>query len=205
LAPQLLALPPKKTSEILVALIQRDSERLSVAEIVYTLGPQAFALLVFVLGLPNCLPMPPPIPFLCGLLLAVVAIQMMIGLEVPWLPGRLLRRSVLRADVKRAVDKALPRLRTLERLSRARLTLFGSSIGMRIIGAIVFVIALGLLVAAPLIGQIPLGLAACLVGLGLVERDGAIVLGGVLLGIIGIGLSLGFVAAIVGGVLALFF
>jgi hypothetical protein len=205
LAPQLLALPPKKTSEILVALVQRDSERLSVGEIVYTLGPQAFALLVFVLGLPNCLPMPPPIPFLCGLLLAVVAIQMMIGLEVPWLPGRLLRRSVLRADVKRAVEQALPRLRSLERLSRARLTLFGSSIGMRIIGAIVFVIALGLLVAAPLIGQIPLGLAACLVGLGLVERDGAIVLGGVLLGIIGIGLSLGFVAAIVGGILALFF
>ena len=205
MAPQLLALPPKKTSEILVALVQRDSERLSVGEIVYTLGPQAFALLVFVLGLPNCLPMPPPIPFLCGLLLAVVAIQMMIGLEVPWLPGRLLRRSVLRADVKRAVEQALPRLRSLERLSRARLTLFGSSIGMRIIGAIVFVIALGLLVAAPLIGQIPLGLAACLVGLGLVERDGAIVLGGVLLGIIGIGLSLGFVAAIVGGILALFF
>jgi hypothetical protein len=205
LAPQLLALAPRKTSEILVALVQRDSERLSVGEIVYTLGPQAFALLVFVLGLPNCLPMPPPIPFLCGLLLAVVAIQMMIGLQVPWLPGRLLRRSVLRADVKRAVDQALPRLRSLERLSRARLTLFGSSIGMRIIGAIVFVIALGLLVAAPLIGQIPLGLAACLVGLGLVERDGAIVLGGVLLGIIGIGLSLGFVAAIVGGILALFF
>ena len=205
MAPQLLALPPKKTSEILVALVQRDSERLSVGEIVYTLGPQAFALLVFVLGLPNCLPMPPPIPFLCGLLLAVVAIQMIIGLEVPWLPGRLLRRSVLRADVKRAVEQALPRLRSLERLSRARLTLFGSSIGMRIIGAIVFVIALGLLVAAPLIGQIPLGLAACLVGLGLVERDGAIVLGGVLLGVIGIGLSLGFVAAIVGGILALFF
>lgn len=205
MAPQLLALPPKKTSEILVALVQRDSERLSIGEIVYTLGPQAFALLVFVLGLPNCLPMPPPIPFLCGLLLAVVAIQMIIGLQVPWLPGRLLRRSVLRADVKRAVEQALPRLRMLERLSRARLTLFGSSIGMRIIGAIVFVIALGLLVAAPFIGQIPLGLAACLVGLGLVERDGAIVLGGVLLGVIGIGLSLGFVAAIVGGILALFF
>jgi hypothetical protein len=205
LAPHLLALPPKKTSEILVALVQRDSERLSIGEIVYTLGPQAFALLVFVLGLPNCLPMPPPIPFLCGLLLAVVAIQMIIGLPVPWLPGRLLRRSVLRADVARAVERALPRLRKLERLSRARLTLFGSSIGMRVTGAIVFVIALGLLVAAPFIGQIPLGLAACLVGLGLVERDGAIVIGGVVVGIIGIGLSLGFVAAIVGGILALFF
>ena len=201
----MLALPAKKTSEILVALAQRGSERLSIGEIVYALGPQAFALLVFVLGLPNCLPMPPPIPFLCGLLLAVVAIQMIIGLPVPWLPGQLLRRSVPRADVKKAIERALPRLRMSSGVSRARLTLFGSSIGMRIIGAIVFVIALGLLVAAPLIGQIPLGLAACLVGLGLVERDGAIVLGGVLLGIIGIGLSLGFLAAIVGGILALFF
>jgi hypothetical protein len=50
------------------------------------------------------------------------------------------------------------------------------------------------------VGQIPLGLAVCLVGLGLVERDGFVVVGGLLIGSIGLTLSLGFVYAVFTGI-----
>ena len=46
---------------------------------------------------------------------------------------------------------------------------------------------------AAVVGQIPLGLAVCLVGLGLVERDGLLVLGGLGVGALGVTLSLGFI------------
>jgi hypothetical protein len=182
-----------------MALAAQPQERLTVEDIVGVLRDRAFALLVVLLGLPNCLPMPPPIPLLCGLLLALVALQLVLGRPAPWLPRALLRRSIKRSDVERAVARALPAFRRLERFSRPRMTAFDSVFAMRLMGVLLLVLALGLLFAPPLVGQIPLGIAVCLVGLGLVERDGVVVLGGLAIGTAGLTLSLGFVYAIVSG------
>jgi hypothetical protein len=189
-----------RTSQILLALASQPGERLTVREIMAVLQDRAFALLVVLLGLPNCLPMPPPIPLVCGLLLALVAIQIVFGREAPWLPRQFMNRSVARTDVERAVGRAIPVFRRLERISRPRMTFLDTPFAMRLMGAIILVLALGLLFAPPFVGQIPLGLAVCLVGLGLVERDGLVVVGGLVIGSIGLTLSLGFVYAIFTGI-----
>jgi hypothetical protein len=189
-----------RTSQILAALASQPGERLTVRDIMAVLQDRAFALLVVLLGLPNCLPMPPPIPLVCGLLLALVAIQIVFGRPTPWLPRTLLNRSIAQVDVERAVGRAMPAFRRLERVSRPRMTFLETPIAMRMMGAIILVLALGLLFAPPFVGQIPLGLAVCLVGLGLVERDGLVVLGGLLIGTVGLTLSLGFVYAILSGI-----
>lgn len=164
------------------------------------LRDRAFALLVVLLGLPNCLPMPPPIPLVCGLLLALVALQIIAGLPAPWLPQVLLRRSIASSDVDRAVNRATPIFRRLERFSRPRMAIFDSFLAMRMMGVLVLILALGLLFAPPFVGQIPIGFAVCLVGLGLVERDGLVVIGGLVIGSMGLTLSLGFVYAIISGI-----
>ena len=64
--------------------------------------------------------------------------------------------------------------------------------------------ALALIFAAPIIGQIPLGLAVCLVGLGLVERDGYVVIAGIVVGTLGTSLSLGFLFAVIASAEAIF-
>ena len=143
--------------------------------------------------------MPPPIPFVCGLLLALVAVQLAAGRPTPWLPKALLRRSIPQDAVERAVARSLPTLQRLERWSRPRMAWLETPFALRIIGFLLIALALGLLVAAPLIGQIPLGIAVCLVGLGLVERDGVLVVVGVVTGAIGLALSFGFIYAIVAG------
>lgn len=163
------------------------------------LQDRAFALLIVLLGLPNCLPMPPPIPLVCGLLLALVAIQLIFGRDAPWLPRQLLNRSIASKDVERAVSRAMPAFRKLERFSRPRMTFLDTPLAMRAMGAIILVMSLGLLFAPPFVGQIPLGLAVCLVGLGLVERDGLVIIGGLVIGSIGMVLSLGFIYAIFTG------
>ena len=96
---------------MLARLADQPTERLTVADILAVLRDRAFALLVVILGLPNCLPMPPPIPLVCGLLLALVAAQIVAGRPTPWLPRALLHRSIRREDVERAVNRALPVLR----------------------------------------------------------------------------------------------
>lgn len=168
-------------------------------DILAALKDRAFALLVVLLGLPNCLPMPPPIPLVCGLLLTLVALQIAFGRPAPWLPRSLLRRSIATSDVERAVRRALPVFRRLERFSRPRMNLFSSGPALRLMGLLLLVLALGLLLAPPFVGQIPLGVAVCLVGLGLVERDGVLVLGGLAVGSFGVTVSLGFVYAVVSG------
>jgi hypothetical protein len=188
-----------RTSQILLALASQPGERLTVRDIMAVLQDRAFALLIVLLGLPNCLPMPPPIPLVCGLLLALVAIQIIFGREAPWLPSQLLNRSLARTDVERAVARAMPAFRKLERFSRPRMTFLDTPLAMRVMGAVVLIMALGLLFAPPFVGQIPLGLAVCLVGLGLVERDGLVIVGGMIIGSVGMTLSLGFVYAIFTG------
>jgi len=196
--------PNTRTSQILAALASQPGERLTVRDIMAVLQDRAFALLIVLLGLPNCLPMPPPIPLVCGLLLALVAIQIASGRQAPWLPSQLLNRSVARTDVERAVGRAMPAFRRLERFSKPRMTFLDTPLAMRLMGCIILIMAIGLLFAPPFVGQIPLGLAVCLVGLGLVERDGLVVLGGLAIGTVGLTLSLGFVYAIFSGIETLF-
>ncbi len=195
---------PLRTSGILTALAALPGDRIAVGSIVAALKDRAYALLVVLLGLPNCLPMPPPIPLICGLVLVFVAIQMLTGRVIPWLPQALLSRSIGKAVLTRAVDRAVPLLVRLERISRPRLTVLGSRYAIPVIGLLVLVLALGLVVAAPFIGQIPLGLAVCLVGLGLVERDGLLILVGAAFGAVGLVLSAGFAYAIFSGIRGLF-
>ena len=196
--------PEARISAVLSSLARNAGERLTVADIVSVLRDRAFAVLVVLLGLPNCLPMPPPIPLVCGLLLALVAAQLAAGRATPWLPRSLLRRSIPQDAVQRAVTRALPVLQRLERWSKPRVEFFETPVALRVVGVLLIALALGLLVAAPVIGQIPLGIAVCLVGLGLVERDGVLVMAGLLAGFGGLALSFGFVYAVFAGLDAVF-
>ncbi|MDP3257988.1 MAG: exopolysaccharide biosynthesis protein [Bosea sp. (in: a-proteobacteria)] len=196
---------PLRTSGILTALAALPGDRIAVGSLVAALKDRAYALLVVLLGLPNCLPMPPPIPLVCGLVLIFVALQMLTGRVIPWLPPALLSRSIGKPVLTRAVDRAVPLLVRLERISRPRLTMLGSRYAIPVIGLLILVLALGLVVAAPFIGQIPLGLAVCLVGLGLVERDGLLIIAGAAFGAVGLVLSAGFAYAIFSGIHGLLF
>ncbi|MFN3671033.1 MAG: exopolysaccharide biosynthesis protein [Bosea sp. (in: a-proteobacteria)] len=195
---------PLRTSGLLTALAALPGERITVATIIAALKDRVYALLVVLLGLPNCLPMPPPIPLVCGLVLGFVGMQMLAARSVPWLPKRLLAKSIGQRELGRAVARAVPVLIWLERFSRPRLTVLGGPVALPVLGLLILTLAIGLVVAAPFIGQIPLGLAVCLVGLGLVERDGLFIIAGTLVGAVGLVLSAGFAYAIVSGLSGLF-
>jgi hypothetical protein len=185
-----------RTSELLAKLARDPAERLTVGDILATLGDRSFSLLVVILGLPNCIPMPPPIPIFCALLLIGVAVQIGSGRHAPWAPAFVLNRSVARKDVARAAGRAIPLLERLERFSQPRFNWLGHRRATLALGALLMALALGVLVALPVVGQIPWGWAVCLLGIGLVERDGLLILGALALGAIGFLLNAGFVYAV---------
>ncbi len=186
-----------RTSEVLNKLAATPGERLSVETIFASLGDKAFALLIVILGVPNCIPMPPPIPIFCGFLLIGVAVQISMGLKSPWAPQFILGRTVALQDVQRAATRAMPLVMKMEQFSRTRLQWFRASLANILIALLLATLSLGIITAAPVIGQIPWGLAVCLMGLGLVERDGVLVIASLVAALIGASLSAGFVYAIV--------
>jgi hypothetical protein len=194
----------RRASEVLDGIAANaQGARVSLGEIVDSLEERGFALLMVVLGLPNVLPMPPPIPLVCGLMLVFIALQIVLGRHHPWIPRRALAASVARERLDVALARATPVLRRLERFSRKRLSFLPASWELRGAGLLLLIVSLGLVCAAPLIGQIPLGISICLTGLALVERDGVIMAVAALFGALGLAVNFGFILAVVEGVMSL--
>ena len=185
-----------RTSELLTKLADEPGDRLTIGDVLAALGDRSFSLLVVILGLPNCIPMPPPIPIVCALLLIGVSLQIGSGRHAPWAPAFVLNRSIARKDFVRAASRAIPLLEKLERFSQPRFNWLGHHRATLALGALLLALSLGVLFAVPMIGQIPWGLAVCLLGLGLVEQDGLLILGSLVLGGIGFILNWTFVLAV---------
>jgi hypothetical protein len=185
-----------RMSQVLNRLADEPGERIAISTIFGALSDRSFAILIVLLGLPNCLPMPPPIPAISALLLMLIAVQVTIGRPAPWIPDALMRKSIKQADLGRAIRRALPIVNRLEALSRPRLHLFDAKTSAILSGLLLFVMAFGMLAAAPLIGQIPYGVAVCLMGLGRAEGDGLLIVSGLVSGVIGAALSASFLYAI---------
>src|SRR2546430_2813612 len=72
---------------VIIAESLRD-EIVTVGALADRAARHGFGLLMIVLSLPAMFPvLPPGLPALVGLLFVIVATQMLIGLERPWLPG----------------------------------------------------------------------------------------------------------------------
>ncbi len=191
-----------RTSQIMAKLTSgSDSVRISVGEIITALEDKVFALMLVLLGLPNCLPMPPPIALISGLLTSFVAVQMILGFKKSWLPKRLLNLTISRSGLERTLVKATPHIKKLEQYASPRLLFFTSRIASSAVGLCVFLLALAMVLAVPIIGQIPLGVAICLIGLGLVEHDGLVIIAGLIIGAIGVVITGSVVGTIILGFL----
>jgi hypothetical protein len=172
---------PDRTSAMLRALAyEGDGPRVSFGDIVAGLRNRSFGLSMLVFSLPCCLPMPPGIPAACGVVIVLIALQMLVGRERLWLPWAIAVRSVDRADLRRLVDRVLPYVERLERFCKPRILLASERLGKASIGLVVVVLGVILILPIPILGNIAPGIATAVIAIGVSERDGVIVLIGLL-------------------------
>jgi hypothetical protein len=172
-----------RIADVLTASVQGrgadDDPFPMLSEVTSALGKRSFGIGLVLFGLPNLLPLP-GLPILCGIIVAVIAMQMMLGKESLALPGWLGRRRVKRRDLLRVLERATPTLRRLERVMRPRFGLLTGAPAQRVLGLVLALLALALMAPIPFFGGIPPGIAVTLIGLGLTERDGVFIgLGGI--------------------------
>lgn len=152
-------------------------DRVSVADMLETMRSRAFGALLMIFAFPNILPTPPGTAGILGLPLIFLSAQMMLGRQ-PWLPGFIARRSMARATFQTLVTKITPWLEKAERLMRPRLQVLARPVSQQVLGGLCLVVSLALALPVPFANMAP-AIALCLIGLGVLERDGAWIILGV--------------------------
>jgi hypothetical protein len=166
----------QRTSDFLVELVEGGAQKISVQELLIAFKTRAYGLVFLLFGLPNILPIP-GLPVLCGIILLFVSVQLIFGNLTPWLPFWLLRVEIQRAKLAFVVHKAIPYIWKIERFSRTRFTGLLHHTSQRLIGLVVAFLAVSLIVIPiPWVGSMPQGVAIVLLGLGMLENDGLILL-----------------------------
>ena len=199
IAPVPLPKGERAPEESIVDVLRRigahsQDERLTVGEILASLDHRAYGFVLLLLAAANFTPGPsmPGFSTLFGLPAMAMAAQMMLGWSQPWLPPRLARISMKRARFMTMVAKALPAIARLDRVLRPRLTWLGRLTGYRWTGAAALVQAILLCLPVPLYPMAPAA-SLVLMSLGMIARDGLMLVLGHVAGVLALGLAVAMV------------
>jgi hypothetical protein len=168
--------PGKRTSDLLISAVSGESERVTIAEILDALDNRAFGLATLLFAIPSVIPMPPGVPTVVGIALLIVSLQMVMGRQELWLPKILSKQGFSRKSLVAGFEKIKPQLEFIEKFAKPRLLILTGKAGTVLIGIIILVMAVILILPLPPGGNFPPALACAVLGMGLVERDGIIVL-----------------------------
>ena len=165
---------------------EAQGEVVSLNWVMAQLHERAFGLFLLILALPCCIPFLYGIPQVVALPLMFVSAQILFGRQTPWLPTKLSERTVSTSSLASLSKRAGPWLRRIEAVSRPRLGALTRPPLDRVIGIALVLFSASILVPLPGTNTVP-GFAVVLVAMGLLQRDGLIVILGTLIGTAWIG------------------
>lgn len=153
-----------------------DKEKIHVKDIVEALGSRSLGPLLTVVGIIIVMPVIgdiPGVPVMMGSLILLVAIQLLVGREHPWLPKWLLNRAVSHEKFCKMVKMSRKPARFMDRITNVRLQMFIEGGGQYLIAFVCIAIAC----LTPFMELVPFsanvaGLALFAFGLALISRDG---------------------------------
>jgi hypothetical protein len=176
------------------------SNSITLGEVLKLSEERVFGVLFVLLALPCALPIPHfgfSIPFSC--VIGVLAVQLIMGVKLPWLPRQLLGYSVELKKAQAIMEVGVTWLQGLESMAKPRLTLVCTSLaGRTLIGLVVLVSAV--FMALPVPGtNVPPAIGVLITGIGVLEDDGITTLIGLGVCILAAGLATLIVSALIMG------
>ncbi len=160
-------------------------------------GERIFGFLFVILALPSALPVPAPgysIPF--GIVMLLLATQLIVGAKRPWLPQGMMNHAIKLEKVQGFVKAGIPWLKKVEAIARPRLSYICTSLpGRVVIGVAIALMSISMMIPIPGTNTLP-AIGIFVTGFGLVEDDGAITLGGLILCVMGATLSISILIAL---------
>lgn len=156
-------------------------EVVTLGELIDRLARRGFGLLMIALALPTMIPvLPPGSSAVIGLLYIVLAVQMLIGLDQPWLPARARRYRLSARTITALRHRGVPVVQRIERYSRPRPLFPNDRIAARAVALAMLVVGVILFFPLPFLNTLP-ALGVLLLGIGLLNRDSIFLLTGFLI------------------------
>ncbi len=182
----------RPTSEYLALVVaENKSETMTVGELKHSLHERGFGILMAIAALPLCLPVPVPPGYTTffSIPLFIFSIQMILGMSAPWLPAWLEKKQIKKANLEKLISKAIPWLRKIEAHLRPRMTYVNVHTWEKIIGIFSFVFAVSIALPIPMT-NFPPGWGILIMSLGLLSKDGLTIIIGIIVGTIGVGITM---------------
>lgn len=148
-------------------------DRLSFSDLALKLQARAWGGLLVIFAAINVIPLPPGMNIFFAIPLMIVSAQMAFGRATPWFPARIDRRGVTKDELRRLIAKIEWAESRVERTFKPRMAGLTGPTATRLIGVACFILAI-----FAMLPIVHVGPAAVIVlfGLGLVYRDGALVI-----------------------------
>lgn len=179
--------PPITISQRLGRLVaDAEGDAITLGWVLDQLHERAFGLFLLILALPCCIPFLYGVPQIVALPLVFIAGQIVVGRNMPWLPRKLGERQIATASLAALARRADPWLKRVEAVSRPRLAVLTRRPLDQLVGLGLLVFSAAILVPVPGTNTVP-GIAVAIVAIGLLQRDGILVVLGMILGLAWIG------------------
>jgi hypothetical protein len=177
----------------------RSRGGLTLGDALASVGDASFGFVMLVLALPALIPIPGPFGMVFGSALAIVALQFAIGIRSLWLPSFVRKRRLPASAFAALQQYAGPIVRRIEHITRPeRLKALTGPALPYLMAVPVFALAVAIALPIPFGNIVPV-VAVCVIAIGLIERDGLMVLAGMLLAL----LAMSVTAALLLGSLSL--
>ena len=177
----------KSLAEVIEGFGEDERPTLTVGEMLDAFDSRAFGAMLLVFGLLNTLPLPPGSSTILSLPILLLAPQIAMGADHPWLPRRLTEKPLKRDDMRGLFRRLAPIVRSMELITRPRLRPMFAPMGERAIGVVCTLLALVLVLPIPL-GNLAPGATVAILALALLQRDGILALAGYLMALFSGGL-----------------
>lgn len=174
---------------VLAQAEESGETRLSLDAMADALKERAFGLMILALALPCCLPFVYLIPQIVALPILVLTGQMASGRHVPWLPEKLKSRDFDVAAMRSVVARGKRWFGWAEHVARPRFLALSGPRASRLVGAVLIIPSASILVPLPSTNTVP-GIGVAITSIGLIERDGLMVLLGLFIGLAWVGFLL---------------
>jgi len=159
------------------------ADGLSLGDFMESLGERAFGVMLFALAIPVCIPFLYGIPQIISLPMMALAFQMAVGRSEPWMPQKFAGRRLSKDGLQTMGRQAKRWFGWIEAIARPRLLFLSGRIGERMVGGVFCLFCASILVPLPLTNSTP-GIAVAIASLGLITRDGLLILAGLVLGLV---------------------
>lgn len=176
---------PRSTSALLRHIAAHEAETITVGRFVTELKEGGLAVVMLLFALPPGLPLPATgVGTVLGWPVLFASVQLVMGRKSLWLPKWIAKKQMKMSIIRKAIHWIVPRMETVEHLIRPRMLWLSKGLSERLFGLMCVICTISVLIPLPLTNTIP-SAGTAIMAVGLLERDGLVMLLGAFVGFLG--------------------